>query len=813
MASLTTLRAVTHRLTTTPVNQLPQIAAFLATALGDCADILSAPQSQNNARSESDASLQVHKLKTRLTGLLQDRSIEGRWTAVILVKATIEAGRWEILRGCEPWVRGLLSVLGKPDPTSTKKLCIITLTRIFHLTYQYQTLVREITTPSLPGFITSCLNAVSVKPTSEPTRVLKPNASLLETVLHALTDLIARHPTVLRPFSAQIHSLLIAIIGTSGQSFPEAVNRLAHRLFISLHNCAPKNTHGEEWKAALRLTISSTHRAADYTFRAVVEQWESTDSTLRQVARPHDYSQQAGDWESDPLGLPGWQGIHAGSDRLTNLLHLLSGFISTRTAATVNIPLGSILDLTSRLASVTVPPEGKDTLESTVQLNPQIGRDERESLWSELPRIHVACLELFMTVVDLLETGVVPVAQNMLEQALWIFDSEKFNKDVRTAFYALLCRLLPLIGRSMRKQHISTLSPLIRTCCQDLLPSGVDSQSAQNQQSESKGKSKSKQGSLNADAFLNADVRKVQQLRDIASVQGLQLAASRLLTVLLVWLPAEHVPPPLRAEIDRTVILTQNKEAMMASVLNPVPVVKGRRANPSIMPFLAREYNAELDVEGLLRPRMPVLLGGPERNMSMIDGEDEEEDEVTTPRYEAARPATDTLDRFLPASHNQVAVEAEVAQDLINAHSKRTYPGDAMETDAPRPSAITNGESKKMRLESANAPTLLERTFPTPAASSIVATDQGAAATVPVTMSEASATPATAPSVSGPSAPSVSNPSVSVPASVATRFEATGAQGGAAATQDDEDSDEELPALNIEPDTDDEDEEDVDMEG
>ncbi|KAL1885251.1 hypothetical protein Plec18167_001908 [Paecilomyces lecythidis] len=813
MASLTTLRAVTHRLTTTPVNQLPQIAAFLATALGDCADVLSAPQSQNNARSESDASLQVHKLKTRLTGLLQDRTIEGRWTAVILVKATIEAGRWEILRGCEPWVRGLLSILGKPDPTSTRKLCIITLTRIFHLTYQYQTLVREITTPSLPGFITACLNAVSVKPTSEPTRVLKPNPTLLETVLHALTDLIARHPTVLRPFSAQIHSLLTVVIGTTDQSFSEGVTRLAHRLFISLHNCAPKNTHGEEWKAALRLTISSAHRAADHTFRAVVEQWESADSSLRQVARPHDYSLQAGDYESDSLGLPGWQGLHAGADRLTNLLRLLSGFVSTRTAATVNIPLGSLLDLTSRLASVTVPPEGNDASESTVQLNPQIGRDERESLWSELPRIHVACLELFMTVAECLETGVVPVAHNILEQSLWIFETERFNKDVRTALYALLCHLLPLIGRSMTKQHISALTPLIKGSCHDLLPLDVDLKSAQNQQSEQKGKSKSKQGTLNADAFLTTDVKKAQQLRDLASIRGLHTTASRLMAVLLVCLPAEHVAPALRAEIDRTIILTQNKKAMIASVLNPVPVVKGRRANPSIMPFLAREYGAELEVEGLLRPRMPVLLGAPEKNMSIIDGEDDEEYETTAPKYEAARPATETLDRFLPASHNQVAVEAEVAQDLMNAHSKRTYPGDAMETDNPRPSAATEGDSsKKMRLESTNVPTLLERTFPTPAASSIVATDQGAAATVPVTLSEASATPATAPSVSAPSAPAVMNSGVSVPASVSARMEATGPQSGVSAAQDDEDSDDELPTLNIEPDTEDE-EEDVDMEG
>lgn len=110
MAS-TTLRAVTHRLTTTPVDQLPSIAAFLAASLSDCAELLSAPQAQKPGKGDSDHAVQIHKLKTRLASLLQDRSVEGRWTAVVLVKATVEAGQWEILRGYEPIVRGLIGIL------------------------------------------------------------------------------------------------------------------------------------------------------------------------------------------------------------------------------------------------------------------------------------------------------------------------------------------------------------------------------------------------------------------------------------------------------------------------------------------------------------------------------------------------------------------------------------------------------------------------------------------------------------------------------------------------------------------------------
>ncbi|KAL2010423.1 hypothetical protein VTN00DRAFT_6230 [Thermoascus crustaceus] len=794
MASSTTLRAVTHRLTTTPVNQLPQIALFLATSLSDCAELLSAPQTQKNGKSDSDNAVQVHKLKSRLVSLLQDRSFEGRWTAVVLVKATVEAGQWEILRGCEPLVRGLLAILGKPDPVSTKKLCIITLTRIFHLTHQYQTLVREITTPSLPAFITASLNLVSVKPSSEPNRILKPNAPLLETVFHAFTSLIVRHPTVFRPFSAQIHSLVLSIIGAAS-SCAGSVVQLAQQLFIALHNCAPKNTGPEEWKRACQLTISSLHRTADHTFRAVVEQWESTDPSLRQASKPRDSSQTVGDDGPDQLGLPSWEGIHAGADRLTALLYLLSRFMTTQTTSTVNIPIGSILDLTTRLTSVTVPPDSDDASQTAIQLNPEIGREEREQLWSELPRIHVACMDLFLNMIDTLGNSIVPVAQNILEQALWIFQAEKFNKEVRTSLYHLIRRLLSLIGPTMTKANISSLASLFRYCCHDLLPQDADPKSqSQNQSSDPKSKSKSNLDSTNADAFLNPGLKNSHQSASSASsFPALHSAASQLLPALFTCLPIEYIPPSLRAEFDRTAILTRNKDAMLASVLNPMPIVKGRQANPSIMPFLAREYPEEMAVESLLRPRMPVLLGAPERNGFKCMDEDDDEEENNVARgvtYETTTTTTRTAQDFIGRSSFAASVdksttanaESTARDDPVNGHNKRSQ-------DEGEGSLQT----KKARVESTISPI------------SLSAAGQASVSntTATKTLSETSSVPAT-----------TTTPSVTAPSVVRMQSTSTQPEAKAGDVDDEEDSGDEIPALNLEPDTDEEDEdEDVTMEG
>lgn len=668
-------------------------------------------------------------------------------------------------------------------------MCIITLTRIFHLTYQYPTLVREITTPSLPGFITSALNLVSVKPSSEPTRKLRPTTPFLETVLHALLELIARHPTTFRPFSAQIHSLLQAIIGSTSPTLPEPVVEQAEQLFISLHNCAPKNTAGDEWKNATMLTISSIHRTSDYVFRAIVEQWESVDPALRQAAAPQNYSQEMSDDGSNPLGLPGWRGVHAGVDRLLALLRLLSAFFSTPTASTVTIPMGHILDLTSRLTSVTVPTDGGDA-----QPNLQISREERESLWAELPRIHAACVNLLLKVSNALETGTFSVAQTILEQVTWVFRAEKFSRNVRVSTYSLVRGLLSTMGPSMTKQNVSSLTDLIRTCCLDVLPPSDDSNSPPGASNDTKGKSKAAQATTNADSFLNPG-KQGSQAKQAPSFPDLKRAASELLPVILAAVPTGLLAPSVRAEIDRTIILTADKNAILASVLNPVPAMKGRGAGSSIIPFLARSHADAMDVEGLIRPRMPVLMDA--SNMKGYVNADEEEDEdedMTGPTYQAATESTGFLKTSPPPvvpAPSAPTTSTGAAQTPAPSLNKRVYPEEPPTTLSAVPAETKEDTNiKRARFEKG-----------TPAAP---ATES------PASFTGTPAIPVQKPSATTSSAPlpaqTTINPNVTTPGPVASKQEAS-ASGAA------EESDDELPTLNLEPDTDDEDEDDVTMDG
>ncbi|KAL4819447.1 rRNA processing/ribosome biogenesis-domain-containing protein [Aspergillus spinulosporus] len=789
-----TLRAVNHRLTTVPVQKLPAITASLAASITECGELLSAPQSQKAGKSDSDLSVQVHKLVTRISSLLQDRSFEGRWAAVVLVKALVEAGQWEIIRGSEPFVRGLMSILSKSDPASTKTMAVIALTRIFHLTYQYPTLVREITTPSLPGYITTTLNLISVKPTSEPTRRLKPNTPFLEVVLRSYAELIARHPTIFRPFTAQIHSLLQTIIGSTSASYSQSVVDVAQQLFIALHHCAPKNTGGEEWKSACRMTINSIHATGNHVLRAIVEQWESVDPALRQqFSHPIDYALEVGSHKTDALGLTGWQGLDAGVERLLALLKMLSTFLATTTASTVSIPVGSILDLTARFMSVVVPSDAGD-----VQANPQVSRTEREALLAELPRIHVACIRVLRALIGTLETAALSIAQTILEQTIWVFRAEKFNKKIRTSVYDLLSALIEHMGPSMNKKNVASLTDMIRTCCFDMLPQ-VGENGTKDTSSVAKGKSKPNSAAVNADFFLNPSLKQSRETNATTRPPRLVRAASKLLQIVLGHIALEYLAPPIRAEIDRTIIMTSDKDAMYTSVLNPHPAVKGRGATISIIPFVARAYASEMNMEALIRPRLPVLMHSSYTGHYVnIEEDDEEIEHAVVPEPIQAE---DPVAFLKPAATPNLRdlVDSSAPQGFAASVNKRTYTEEPSQDSTPSASfpALADNQPKKAKFDSSvsvsPATTLAQP-------SAFTGTLTSAAAPL------SSAQPATTQASTAMETSTVSDGVTTSTTSVVVEQSSTVPRVEAVALPEEADSDEEMPTLNIEPDTDEEDE-------
>ncbi|KAK4907795.1 hypothetical protein LTR28_000414, partial [Elasticomyces elasticus] len=166
---------------------------------------------------------------------------------------------------------------------------------------------------------------------------------------------------------------------------------------------------------------------------------------------------------------------------------------------------------------------------------------------------------------------------------------------------------------------IAPLAPTVRECCNDLLPI-MSTHSAQASQGNGAGPGQAIPAP--SSNILSATSATEHQM----TPAGLQAAASHLLTTLLSHLPAKHIPSSMRILMDRTAVLTQDKDALLASVLNPVLEKKRAHATSSVMPLLARGHGCAMEVEVLLRPRMPVILTG-KHERSDVDGDADEIDE------------------------------------------------------------------------------------------------------------------------------------------------------------------------------------------
>ncbi|KAI9779151.1 MAG: hypothetical protein M1839_007686 [Geoglossum umbratile] len=647
------LRTVSHAVSTTPPDLLPQTTPYLLTILTNCGTILSTAESHTTGKEATDSSILVHKYSVQLSALLQGKSFQARWAGVVLIKATIELGGWEVLRNSGAWVRGLLGILAKPDPPTTHGLAVASLTKIYILTQPYQTLKREILTPTLPQFISLCLNLVKSRQPSSSFEEFSVSNPLLPSILDAFCILTPHHPTLFRPHLERIGLLISPLLAPTTSLVPSddeedtaaqtartvAPQRsaIAQHLHVLLSHCAPKNTASEVWLKGFKTTVLEVHKTCDQIFRAAIEDWEPTVRHPLRRVDTSTFGNTVSDDGGRTMGLPGWTGIRAGIERLVGLLELLSKYVSTPTGATVSLPLGSTVDVLARIFSLTVPSSReKDNYQKGVRLNPQIGKEEREGLWAGLPQAHVAGMELLITLIERLGEAIFPMVQGLLDHINWVFNAEGWDVDIRTAIYTLLAKILGVAGISLPKSSVSSLSRIFKSCCCDLLPPQQQTSAASDPKIRNKKFSNFKQPSTNADSFLAPSASASSSPHAHNVHPGLRQAAHTLLPLILLNVPSQHLQLSLRSQVDRTAILTQHKGAMMASVLFPPGTAEGGKPRSSILPHLARSYPSDPEVEGLLRPRMPVVPTG----KGLLDNvhEDDEEDEVMDDAYTREEP-------------------------------------------------------------------------------------------------------------------------------------------------------------------------------
>ncbi|KAI2630987.1 hypothetical protein GGR54DRAFT_180319 [Hypoxylon sp. NC1633] len=616
------LRSLCRRLTSTKVEQLPVLLPSLLKDLLRCQEPLSRPQEAKTSESSSESVVLVHKLKTQISTLLNSRITQGRLVGVALVKAVVETGGWECLRTSEPWVRGLLSILQRKDPAVVKDLCIVTLVKIYTLMHAYPTLVREIVTPTLRTFATACLQILKPPVSS---KAAKAPLSLVENIFEGLSTVVPLFSTTLREFATKIRietRSYIAPTVSDSALIPTSLQSSSQRLAIRLHMTAAKGGDSTEWTKHLEALIKTLHSTADQVFRAVQESWESTAGYV-----PLSDSLQMIDFEKEPQGgstspdqLPPWTGIHAGSERMIGMLNFICEYLRCRTKTTVTIPVSAIIDIVTRISSITPPTPGKEK-SAFVQMNPAVGREEKDELWTVFPDIQLATMRLHLTMVQRLGKNFLPVAQESLEQLLRMFESSYRLPEVRMMAFNLSREILQLCGPTMPQLTVEGLNLVIKSCCRDLLGSaGHLKRPKQSASALQNGLKSNKSIAQNADAFLGNksedDSISVSLSADHVS------AAAALLTVLFSHVPQQHLNSSLRAHMLKTAILCQSRDAQVASVLHPVRDKNGRTPQV-ILPYLTQQFPRDDSVE-ILRFNFRPMATGPKNDAMDVDYDDDE---------------------------------------------------------------------------------------------------------------------------------------------------------------------------------------------
>ncbi|KAH7252423.1 rRNA processing/ribosome biogenesis-domain-containing protein [Fusarium tricinctum] len=615
------LRVLSRKLVSIPPTQLPHALPSLINHVLHCKEALSEPSGKVNS-SSSEAAQLVHKIKTSITTHLNGRSREARFAAVALIKTVVDVGGWEALRSCQPWVTGLMSVVDKSDPIASKELAIVTLTRIYISVQPYQTLVREIATPTIPAFVTSCIKLISTPKNGEK---LQTPLSVIETICDAISALIPLYPTTIRPSNSKLKTAVkpyLAPTQSDEIAVPQSLQRASRKLVISLHHVAAKSGGSDEWAKLVSTLLKDLHSTADQVLRPVKESWEGSNGFTRSQVES-DGEPHGGGSSADEL--PSWSGQNAGVDRLIGLFQYLSDCIRYPTKAPVTIPTNALVDAASRLLLIARLSPKSQTWDQALQTNAAISREEKEDLWAALPDIHVAALHLIEALFQRLEKNAVSITPEILDHLVRVFKSGINLPTVRTTGYIVLKRILIISGPTLSKSSVSSLDPLLGACCRDLQQ---DAGHLKEPEKPAASGTDSKKNSVAANADLFLQPQATANVTNPSLEPKHKAAASSLLSVILSHLPQRHIKASLRGLVDQTAILTSNRDAMLASVLNPYKDQRGR-VYPSILPHLTQQFPDDKGLEILrsnIRAGAQSLAEG-EEPLKELPVEDEEEEE------------------------------------------------------------------------------------------------------------------------------------------------------------------------------------------
>ncbi|KAJ6263897.1 Pre-rRNA-processing protein rix1 [Drechslerella dactyloides] len=623
-------------------------------------------QVAHGARQASEITTLLHKLRTRISSLLQSRASQARWAGVCLVKAGIETSP-AFLQGVAIWIPMLLRMVNRPEQGSPiTERAIAVLTRIFVLTTSKTALTRELTSPYLPTFSQSLLSPA-----------VRSSGNLLA-VLRSIHQILQTHPTTFRPQQQKALELVRSILfAEDDKNYPSDILEAATAAYVGLVRCTPSKTQAEEWVRLFKDTISTTEQTCDILFECLIEEKDS-DKLIGQRRR-------ADSVEVHHLLSPERVGVR----RVCNLLQILQAFLSQPANFTppISIPLSPLISLLQRLCFVY----------PGIKTHPSAAPSTYHLLLAAYPNILQAAIPVISTLVSRLYSFSPSLALEFLHPVAFISTTSKDTVPVQVLCYHAISHFISLIGRTLSPKDVQPLLEVFSSACEDIIPptapvivarepdrspgsmlltqpttatptSTYRKRKAPTPQNKANTPAAS---SIHADQFLTSGGSSTNNAAAQSDELPLVKAAKQLLTVALLNIQSAAITSELRSRIERTMVLSAHAPGLLAAVLYPAT----KRRGGSLLPHLMAIYDKDatnsslhgqgvdqgvleanlvhMAVEGLVYPRMQVIkTSGQEDRGPSVVGSPVEPRYLLSPR--GAMSVGTAIEAIPPASLEEV---------------------------------------------------------------------------------------------------------------------------------------------------------------
>ncbi|KAF3107476.1 hypothetical protein TWF569_007908 [Orbilia oligospora] len=553
----------------------------------------------------------LHKIKTRISSLLQSRTPQARWAGVCLVKAGIETSS-TFLQGVGLWIPMLLKMVNKPqDGGPIAERAIATLTRLFVLTTSKPTLTRELTSPHLPTF-SQYLLSISAASASSDTLLV---------VLQSIAQILKTHPTTFRPQQTKTHQLVRSILfSEDDRVHSDEIVQAATAVYVSLIKCAQPKTQAEEWVKLFKETISTTEQTCDVLFDSINEEKDLDKNSHR----PRAETQVRHLLSPERIGIK----------RTCILLGVLQRLLShpTNFNPAPSIPLSPLVSLLDRIFAV----------HPGIKPHPSAPPSTYHLLLASYPTVLLSAIPLITTLVTRASHYSPSLPLQFLHPLTFTFTtSSKHHTPLKGLVYTTLSQILSLTGRTLSPKDVQPLLEIFSSACEDIVPppppviitkEPVSTPNSmlltQPTSTYKKRKAPAPQNkantpaasSMHADQFLKPSFSSSSS--SIVEETPLILSAKTLLTTVLLTLPSPCIPSEIRSKLERTMVLSFHTPGLLAAVLYPSTKKRGG----SLLPHLIASHTNDLTqasvggnpideehtllnmaIEATLYPRMQVV--------------------------------------------------------------------------------------------------------------------------------------------------------------------------------------------------------------